>query len=501
MNFNEFFPKKLIPLALMSAMLTVPLTGCDFQLGPSDSDNSSNDGGSDGGTGGGSNGGGNDGGATIGTLTDASDLEVNFDSNFSLGNIDLTIDDIPANSSELEDGMVAMMIIQDGAPNNLSSGTVTSLEVNHLLIGPVTSLDPFEVLSHEVITTADTELRDITGEDVSNLSIGDIARVSGFANRQSGILATRVDQPPTAFSIWKMTGTVENLTDNVSFTIADQNIVLNGTFPDCGTANLVEGDYVEVTAIPDDTFEAGDDLSTLLAVECITVALPGLAAPDDDIETLPAQMEGTVSSINSITEIFIDDQEVEISSGVSYLGGTATDLIVGAKIEVEGDVDLDTGVLTADTIIYHERRILIEAPLASSDVVVDTSVNFFGLDIPITNLTVEDDLIVSSGVADRQVRLLGFTDEDQNPFAIALSNEGFIDDEDVTVQGPVSRIGGNEIEIIGISVDGGNVLNVQSTLEEEDLVIVENAEVDGSTGITDGIVSEIETVFEQRENN
>jgi hypothetical protein len=42
---------------------------------------------------------------------------------------------------------------------------------------------------------------------------------------------------------------------------------------------------------------------------------------------------------------------------------------------------------------------------------------------------------------------------------------------------------------------------VQSTLEEEDLVIVENAEVDGSTGITDGIVSEIETVFEQRENN
>ena len=49
--------------------------------------------------------------------------------------------------------------------------------------------------------------------------------------------------------------------------------------------------------------------------------------------------------------------------------------------------------------------------------------------------------------------------------------------------------------------ESGNVTSVQSALEEEDLVIVENAEVDGSTSITDGVVSEIQTVFEQRENN
>ncbi|MCE2028813.1 DUF5666 domain-containing protein [Sessilibacter corallicola] len=501
MNLNDFSLRKLFPLALISTCLAVPLAGCDFQLGPSDDNNNGGNNGGGNNGGGGSIGGGNDGGATIGTLTDASDLEVNFDSNFSLGNIDISIDDIPAVSSDLEDGMVVTLIIEDGAPSNLATGTVTSLEVNHLLVGPVTSLNPFEVLSHEVITTADTELRDISGEDVTNLAIGDIARVSGFANRQNGILATRVDLQPGQFSIWKMTGTVENLTANQSFTIADQNIILNGTFPDCGTRELAEGDYVEVTAIPEENFSPGDDLSTLLAVECLTVALPALRADDDDIETLPAQMEGTVTSINSITEIFVDDQEIELGSNVSYLGGTATDLIVGAKIEVEGDLDLDTQVLTANTIIYHERRILIEAPLASSDVTVNTSVNFFGLDIPITNLTVDDDLIVSSGIADRQVRLFGFTDEDQNPFAISLSNEGVIDDEDVTLQGPVSRVGGNEIEIIGISVDGGNVLNIQGSVEEEDLVIVENAEVDGSTSITDGVVSEIETVFEQRENN
>lgn len=515
MNLSNFLSMKTFSLQKSLAVLitatacALPLTGCDLQLGNSDDNDSSSGGtgGGGGGTGGGSSGGdddgrdGDDGGAIIGTLTDASRLEVNFDTDLSLGNIDIFIDGIPADSSELEDGMVVTLVTEEDTPNNLATATVIQLDANHLFVGPVTSTNPFSVFTQPIVTTADTELEAISGENVANLSVGDVVRVSGFDNRVGGILATRVDTPPGGFALWKLRGVVENLVANDSFTIADQTIVLNGVVADCGEDELAEGDYVEVTATPDDSFDTGDDLTSTLTVSCITVALPALRNNDEDVDFLPAQMEGIVSSVRSITEIMVDDQTVEIDSDVVYFGGTANDLVIGSKIEVEGTYNIDTQELAAETIIYHERRIFIEAPLRSQDITVNESVNFFGVEIPITGLTVDDDLIVSSGVANNQVRLFGFTDEDQNPYAIQLSVEGAIDDEDVTVQGPVSRVGSSEVEILGISADGGNIQSFLSSVEEEDLILIEGAEVDGSTSITGGIISEIPTMFELRENN
>lgn len=476
MTFPKIRSSKRIPAVLVSGVL-VTLAGCNFQIGDSDSSDDSDASSGD------------DGGASIGVLTDAGALEVNYNSDFSLGSSGTVfLDGEEIDADDLEDGMVASLKLEETVADDFSSGTATEIIVNHLFIGPVTAIEPLAVMGQEVTVLEETELEGVSSDDISNLSVGEVVRVSGYSNRYGGNIATRIDVPSGGSSYWWLTGVVENLVSNDSFVIENQNVILNGVVPDCDS-DLSEGDWVSVKATSITGFADGDDIDTTLSVTCQTSALPALVNDDDDIDELPAEMEGIVMEVTTISEFLLDDQEVEISNSVTFSGGEESDFIVGAKVEVEGTIDPDNGILTASTIIFHQRPIEIEAPLASTDITIDESVTFFGLTVTTNNLVVEDDLIVSSGVADQQVRLNGFVDEEQVPYAIQLSIRGDSDDEDITLKGPVSDVETSGFDIMGISVEGTSAASLVNTLEEEDVVRVENAEVDGEDGIKDGDVS------------
>ncbi|BFM07413.1 DUF5666 domain-containing protein [Halioxenophilus aromaticivorans] len=457
----------------------IVLGGCNFQIGNGSGDSNDGDDSSS----------GSDGGASIGVLTDAGGLEVNFNSEFSLAaSGTVYLDGAEVDASELQDGMVASFKLEETVPDDLSSGTATEIRANHIVIGPVTSLAPLSVLGQEITVLEETELDGISNDDVGNLSLGEVIRVSGYSNRQGGNIATRIDAPTGGTLEWKITGTVSSLQASSSFSLEDQPISMGGVVPDC-ESEFADGDYVAVTASPITSFTAGQTIDTTLSISCESIALPTLVNDDDDIDELPAEMEGIVSEVNNRSEFLLYDQEVEISSSVQFTGGEESDLILGAKIEVEGTVDPDSNILTANSIIFHQRPIEIEAPLASTDITANESVTFFGLSVTTNKLVMEDDLIVSSGVADAQVRLNGFVDEEQVPYAIALSIRGNSDDEDVTLKGPVSDVESDGFDVMGISVEGDSAATLVTSLNEEDVVRVENAEVDGSDGIRDGDVS------------
>ena len=457
--------------------LVILLSACNFQIGNNSDDDD------DGSTA------GDDGGASIGVLTDAGGLQVNFDSEFSLANSGTVyIDGEEATADDLLDGMVASLKLEETVADDFSSGTATEIIVNHLVIGPVTGLAPLTVLGQEITTLEETEIDGVDDDDIENLNLGDIIRVSGYTNRVGGIIATRVDLPTGGSLIWKITGTAENLITDDSFVIETQNVVLGGVVPDCDS-EFADGDFIEVTASPITNFTASQAIDSTLSVSCLSVKLPTLVNDDEDIDELPAEMEGIVQEISSISEFVLDDQEIELGSSIQFSNGEESDLIVGAKLEVEGTLDPDSGVLTANQIKFHQRPIEIEAPLLSEDITVNQSVNFFGLTITTNRLVVDDDLIVSSGVADQQVLLNGFVDEEQVPYAISLSLRGSSDDEDITLKGPVSDVENSGFDIMGISVEGTAAANLAQQLQEEDVVRVENAEADGSDGIKDGEVS------------
>jgi len=463
---------------LITSLISAAIAGCNFQLSSEDDENSDGD-----------NSSGSDGGASIGVFTNASALEVNLDSDFNLSNgATVLLDGEEVDSSELKDGMVGKIVLKETVPDDMSTGTATSVVVDHLLVGPVTQLAPLQVMNNEVTVIKETELEGINNDDIDNLSLGEIVRVSGFSNRLGGIIATRVDVPTGGAGYWQLVGNVENLVANDSFLINDQTISLNGVVAEC-TGALAEGDYVIVKATPIAGFAVGDPIDSTHSVTCSSTQLPALSNSDTDINELPAEMEGIVMEAANRVEFLLDDQEVEIASIVQFSGGEESDLLVGARVEVEGTVDLASGVLTANTIRFPLRPIEIEAPLLSTDVTIDESVTMLGLNITTNKMVVDDDLIVSSGVADQQVRLNGFVDEDQTPFAISLSTRGNVDDKDITLKGPVSFVSTTNFDIMGISVSGDSAEQAVGNLAEEVVVRVENAEASGSDGIKDGDIT------------
>ena len=457
---------KLIQLTL----LCIALSACDLRFGPSDN--------SDSGSGGGTSGGGDNGGARIGVLTDASALEINFDSDFNLSNnAAVTVDGQDVDSRDLEDGMIAQVTLEETIESDVSEGTVTELRINHLIVGPVTQESPLHVLNQEVTVLAETEL----DGNADNLAVGDLVRVSGYSNRQGGIIATRLDTTDPGF--WKLTGTTSEYVENDSFEVQGQGVSLNGVVPEnCGSFG--NNDYVEVFATPIPDFETGDGINSVTAIDCITVALPVLINDDEDIEELPAEMEGTILDFSGVG-FELDDQEVVFADSVSYENGRRADIVEGAVVEVQGTYDLNSQELTASQIIFQQRRFFVEAPFDSNDITAGSSINVFGVEVTANNLLFSDELdVIASGAVNDQLRIHGFVDEDQTPYIISIESIGNQDPEDITLLGPVSRVGSSSFDILGISVDGQAAETLTGSIEEEDVVLVEEAETDGNASIT-----------------
>ncbi|GLS25445.1 DUF5666 domain-containing protein [Marinibactrum halimedae] len=470
-------------LSLKSAIMVVvcALAGCGgdgFQQG-----NNDNDGGNGGNDGGGSNTSGS-GGASIGVLTDAGAFEVNFTSDFSSSNnINITIDGVESSASELKNGMVANMILDDDddLPSNLSEGVITDLTVDHVVVGPVTTLNPLRVLGKPVIVTADTELDGISNDDINTLEVGDILRVSGFISpTNDAVLATLVDQQENVAN-WRLTGNINNLEADTRFEINDLGVVINGaTSENCV---LRDGRTVTLTATPDDDF-TGDgfttetELDTLTGWECTEFRLANIDSGDEDIITLPAEIEGMITRFTDATSFQIGDQVIQ-SGSPTYQGGVQEDLKVGVKVEVEGTLNTNTNELTATTIKFHEPRIYFFVP--GINVSVDntnSTVSVLGLSIDTTDLTNDENSILLDANPDitQQIEIQGFVDKDETPYATSVRYRGDDNRENVELQGIVTQASNDRFSILGISVAVSN----NNSIEDEDLVFVNGGQVNSN---------------------
>jgi hypothetical protein len=354
-------------------------------------------------------------------------------------------------------GMVSRVEIGDDVSNDFTSGTAVTVTADNALKGPVTGTAPLSVLGQPVIATGSTLLDNVTGGTTANLQIGDVVEVSGYADNQNVIQATRIEfkgNNNTGALEWKLTGVVSNAVANTSFQVGNQLVLLNGILPrDCG-ASLDNGEFVEVKATQDPGFTAGSALDTVTDVEC---KVQGLSVPDDaSSNILEAEIEGIVTS-GTVNDFIVNGQRVTSDSLTEFEGGTSEDFAIGIKLEAEGDFDTSANILVADKIRFRETRVRIEAPVSVPNAGLNGS--FTMLDVITVNTTIltedDDGLLDGSGPnGSMQIEVRGYVDDSGTVIAEEIrQRDDAADPDDVRLRGPVGNISNPTFKILGVTVD------------------------------------------------
>ena len=434
---------------MLTMLAIVSLSAC----GGGGSDSSSTDGGTSVASGGIS-------GTGVGTITDFGSVVINdtrkfgFDDNtkFVRDGEEVTEDEFKQNGT----GMVSRVEIGEDVSPDFTSGTAVTVTADNAIKGPVTATAPLQVLGQPVIATGSTILDNVPGSSVANLQIGDVVEVSGYADNQNVIQATRIEfkgNNNTGALEWKLTGRVSNVIANTSFMIGSQEVLLNGVLPrDCG-ASLDNGEFVEVKATQDTTFVAGSELDTVTDVEC---KVQGLSVPDDaSSNILEAEIEGIVTS-GTVTDFIVNGQRVTSDGLTEFEGGTSEDFAIGIKLEAEGDFDTSANILVADKIRFRETRVRIEAPVTVPNAGLNGSFTMLNVITVNTTILTEDDdgLLDGSGPSgNQQVEIRGYVDDSGAVIAEEVRERGGADPSDVRLRGPISNISNPTFEILGVTVD------------------------------------------------
>ncbi len=351
--------------------------------------------------------------------------------------------------------VVASVDIGTDVSPDFTSGTAVAIRVDNMIKGPVTSLNPLQVLGQDVVLTADTNYFENDAPSANYpLALNDAIEINGFADNNNINIVSRIERKTLGLPVWKLVGIASAPLTTGDFNVGSQEVSLGSVVPDNCTGGVVSpGDFVEVKAAEDPLFNPGAILTTVTAVECRT---PGLAIPANASGTvLEAQVEGLVTSV---IPLVVNGQTVTTGPGTVYTGGSALDVIIGAKLEAEGDLDTTTGILAANQIRLRGRQVRIEAPAAlplgaSFPILENITINT-------SSLTEDDDGLIGAGNGNRQVEVLGFLDANDQVIATRVRDRGPADPGQVRLRGPVGSntcdptgIGDRDFDILTVTVD------------------------------------------------
>jgi len=381
------------------------------------------------------------------------------------GTTDITIDDAPGTESGLAVGQV--VLITGELDNSGTSGTATSIEYDSVLEGNVTSInlagDSFVVLGQTVSvsssTVFDDSLPDRSGpggtpdgrRTLADLLVGDNLEISGFPTSAGVIQATRIDDRGGASGA-EVRGVVSALnTVAETFLIGTLNVdYSNATLEDFSSA-LANGNLVEVEG----SLSGGTLVATRVELED---NLPG-----DDGDS--GEVEGLVTRFVSATDFDVNGVRVTTVAGTQYEGGTAGNLGLNVKVEVEGEFNAQ-GILVADEVKFRVQEgsadVEIEGNVAAR---TSTTLTIEGMDaitISVNAATqLEDDrsspqpgFNFSHVVVGDFVEIRGApntaTGDPNDVIATRLERD---DDEDDTIlQGPVQSFAGPVVLVLGVAI-------------------------------------------------
>lgn len=413
----------------------------------------------------------------------------------------ISIDGNPAVESDLDVGDV--VIVKGTINDDGTTGTAETVLADDVVTGPVQSINlaasSMVVLGQNVSVTADTSFDDsISPASLEGLIIGDIVEVYGLVNAGGVIAATRIEDKPIdqQFQVHGIATNVD--TTNMRFEINTLTVDYSAaTLDDFPGGQIAEGDPVEAKG---SSLGAGGEL---LATRVEFEANP-IAGEDG----LHAEIEGFITRFVSASDFDVTGFPVTTTAATVYIGGTAADLGLNVKVEVEGEFDA-AGLLVADTVdIRRTNNVGITATIDS----VDAPNNSFVLLGVVVNT---DSLTRFEDGSDADLRPLTIADLNTGDYMeirgdeipagsgellASLAKRDDLDDK-TEIRGFVSSIAQPDFVILGvtISTNGSTVFRdvndgvISDTEFFSQLAVNSEVNVDGSeTGDTQMVASEVE---------
>jgi hypothetical protein len=234
-----------------------------------------------------------------------------------------------------------MVLVQGTIDDDNSNAVATSVRFEDNVEGPVTSVDSVNniivVLGQTVLLSAGTSFDDNCPSALDDLLGVPAVEVSGPINSNADIEATRIECRAVAGE-FEVTGAVSGLnagamTFMINALLVDYSAAALDNFPG---GVLTDGDPVEAKGV---TIGAGGEL--------IATRVEFKGSLFDDNEGDHIEVEGFITRFISDQDFDVFGIPVTTMPGTTvYEGGTATDLGLNLKVEVEGEFN-GSGVLVA----------------------------------------------------------------------------------------------------------------------------------------------------------
>jgi Domain of unknown function (DUF5666) len=292
---------------------------------------------------------------------------------------EITIDGEPGTQDDLRVGQVVRVIaeLEDGE----STGTATAVEFDDNVEGPIDSIDiaasVLVVLGQTVHVGAGTSFDDgIQPRSIEGLSVGDFVEVSGLVKSDGSIEATRIEAV-AAGGEFEVRGQVSALD------AANQRFNLNALVVDYSGAQLDDfpGGQIEDGQPVEAKGTALDAGGALVATRVEFKGAP-IAGAEDDF----AEIEGYITRFASAQDFDVSGACVTTGTATTFEGGSAADLGLDVKVEIEGVFD-DAGCLAANKVdIRLGTAVRVTASIDSVDPASDSLI-VLGIPVDVDALT------------------------------------------------------------------------------------------------------------------
>lgn len=295
----------------------------------------------------------------------------------------ITIDGQPATQGDLRVGQVVSMVaeLEDGA----ASGTASSVNFDDNVEGPIQSIDMASgvlvVLGQTVRTGTSTSFDDsILPRSIEGLAVGDFVEVSGLVKADGSIDATRIEMKAVGgeFEVHGVVAALDtaNLRFNLNALVVDYSGAQLDDFPG---AAIADGQPVEAK---------GTTLDANGALIATRVEYKGslVTGAEDDF----AEIEGFITRFASAQDFDVSGLCIITGAATTFEGGTAADLGLDVKVEVEGIFD-GAGCLSARKVdIRLGTAVRVTALIDTIDVANDSLV-LLGIPVDVDSLTRMED--------------------------------------------------------------------------------------------------------------
>ena len=278
-------------------------------------------------------------GIAVGPITGFGSVIVN-GVTYDTSSATFTKDGQPATQDDFSVGQV--VLVKGSIDDNGANAAADTVEFDDVVEGPVSSVDnalnQIVVLGQTVSITATTSIDDSCPATLDGLLGVPAVEVSGLADANGVIEATRIEcRDGTWDGVMEVNGLVSGHNNGArTFMIngleVDYGAAAVDNFPTAGVIN--DGDPVEAKG----TVFAGNTL------DATRVEFKGNRFANDD--GVHVEIEGFITRFVSASDFDVSGLPVTTTGSTTFEGGTAADLSLNLKVEVDGDFNA-SGVLVA----------------------------------------------------------------------------------------------------------------------------------------------------------